>query len=187
MTDKVVMTRSYPWTGEVGGRRIAIRPMTRDDRAATLAFTAKLSHRDALFLQSDITKPEVIDEWIDNIERGRAVVLLALDSQNNVVGYASLYRNEASWMRHQGEIRLFVCETLRGTGIGKRLASEAAHIAEAQELDMIQVNVPRELPHVRAMLEKMGFTTEALLTDWLMDTDGNTHDLVIMAQRLKDY
>ena len=120
------------------------------------------------------------------MEQGHAIVLLALNSANHIVGYASLYRNENSWTRHQVEIRLFVNKEYRGTGIGKHLAGEIILIAEEQNPHIVVSNIPREHPHIRVMLEKKGFNAEALLTDWLMDTDGNTHDLLIMARRMKD-
>ena len=187
MTKKLVSRRSFPWTGEIGGRKVTFRLMTAADRAATLGFTGSLHHDDILFLQSDITKPDVIDDWISNIEKGRAIVILALDHAKHILGYASLYHNRSSWTRHQGEIRMFVSKALRGTGLGKHLAGEITHVAEEQKLDIIVVNIPREQPHIRVMLEKIGFTVEALLTDWLMDADGKTHDLIVMARRLRDY
>ena len=187
MTERLVSKRSYPWTDEIGGRKVTFRPMTAADREATLAFTRGLDHDDILFLQSDITKPEVIDEWLYFIEHGHAIVILAIDSSDKVIGYASLYHNNTSWTRHQGELRLFVRKSLRGTGIGKHLSREISQIAEEQNLELIVVNIPRDSPHLRVMFEKIGFTVEALLTDWLIDADGRTHDLIVMAKRVKDF
>jgi L-amino acid N-acyltransferase YncA len=186
MFRKLATRRKYPWIGEIRGKKFTFRPMTPQDREATLAFTSNLPHSDILFLQSDITKPEVIDEWISIIEHGCAFVLLAFNSSDEIVGYASLYHNENSWVRHQVEIRIFVNRMYRNTGVGKHLAAEITALAEEQKFDIIVVNVPREHPHIRVMLEKKGFNVEALLTDWLMDTDGKTHDLLVMARRLND-
>ena len=186
MFRKLTTRRKYPWTAEIRGKKFTFRPMTTEDRQTIVAFTSGLPHADILFLQSDITKPEVIDEWVGSVERGRAFVLLAFNSSDEIAGYASLYHNENSWARHQVEIRLFVSRAYRNTGIGKHLAGEITVIAEEQNPDIIMVNIPREHPHIRIMLEKKGFNVEALLTDWLMDTDGKTHDLLVMARRLKD-
>jgi len=186
MFRKLTTRRKYPWTGEIHGKKFTFRPMTKEDRAVIVDFTAGLPHSDILFLQSDITKPEVIDEWVGAVERGRAFVLLAFNSANEIAGYASLYHNETSWARHQIEIRMFVSRPYRSTGVGKHLAGEITAVAEEQDIEIIMVNVPREHPHIRVMLEKKGFTVQALLTDWLMDTDGKTHDLLVMARRLKD-
>ncbi len=186
MFGKIATKRKYPWTAEIHGKKFTFRPMTAEDRDITAAFTAGLSHADILFLQSDITKPEVIDEWITHLGRGHAFVLLAFNSIGQIVGYASLYRNENSWGRHQVEMRLFVSRQYRSTGVGKQLADEISLVAEEQNPFLIKINVPRDTPHIRMMLEKKGFTSEALLTDWLMDVDGGMHDLIVMAHRLRD-
>ena len=186
MFGKISTRRKYPWIAEIRGKEFTFRPMTPEDRHVTAAFTAGLSHSDILFLQSDITKPEVIDEWISHLNRGHAFVLLAFNSADQVVGYASLYRNENSWGRHQVELRLFVTKQYRNTGVGKHLADEITLVAEEQKPHIIKINVPRDTPHIRMMLEKKGFVAEALLTDWLMDVDGRTHDLLVMARRLRD-
>jgi len=186
MFGKITTRRKYPWVAEIHGKKFTFRPMTPADRDLTAAFTGNLSHSDILFLQSDITKPEVVDEWITNISRGHAFVLLAFNSIDQIVGYASIYRNENSWGRHQVELRLFVSKPYRSTGVGKHLADEITLVAEEQKPYIIKINVPRETPHIRIMLEKKGFNAEALLTDWLMDVDGRTHDLIVMARRLKD-
>ena len=178
--------RKYPWSETVDGHEITFRLAEGKDKKAALAFTRTLSHDDILFLQMDITKPEVIEESLNNVKRGRAIIVLA-EEKGKVVGYASLFHNEMLWTRHQGEIRIFVKDSLRGIGLGRRLASEAVQIAHEQNLDLIVVNIPREQPHVRAMLEHMGFTVEALLTDWLMDQEGNTHDLIIMSHHVRDF
>ncbi len=187
MKSRLKTKRTFPWTDEVGGHRITIRPMTPDDRDLVNTFTQGLSHEDVMFLQMDITQPEVIEGWIEMITRGDAIVLIALDKTGQVIGYVSLYSNSISWNRHQGEIRVFVLKSLRGSGIGKRLATEVAHIADEQDLDMIVVNIPREQPHVRQMMERIGFQVDALLTDWLIDLQNQTHDVIVMSKRLRDY
>jgi len=179
--------RTFPCTAELKGRTITFRLMTPKDRRKVNTFTKTLSRDDVTFLQNDITKPEVIDEWMAMVKRGRAIVILAEDKGGKIVGYASLYRNELHWTRHQGEIRTFVSAPVRGIGLGKRLASEVFQIAQEQDLDIIVCNIPRGQPHVRQMLEKVGFTVEALLSDWLMDQEGNTHDLIVMAHNVRDF
>ena len=186
MFGKIATRRKYPWVAEIHGKNFTFRPMTPEDRDITTAFTTGLSHQDILFLQSDITKPEVVEEWIAFLLRGHAFILLAFNSIGQVVGYASLYRNENSWGRHQVELRLFVSKPYRNTGVGKHLADEIALVAEEQKPYIIKINVPRDTPHIRMMLEKKGFIAEALLRDWLMDVDGRTHDLIVMARRLQD-
>jgi RimJ/RimL family protein N-acetyltransferase len=161
--------------------------MTPEDREKVAKFALGLSHEDLVHTRVDIRKSEVIEDWIEGIERGRFISVLAEDKDGEVVGYGTLHNNELTWTRHQGEIRLIVKKELRGIGLGKCLATELVQIAKDQNLQLIVVNIPRDQPHIRKMLERMGFSVEALLTDWLIDIDGNTHDLMVMSHHVRDF
>jgi hypothetical protein len=39
----------------------------------------------------------------------------------------------------------------------------------------------REQDGARRMFQRLGFTAEALLADWIQDRDGKQHDLVLMS------
>lgn len=187
MTVKMQSKRTFPWTSRIGGNETTFRMMTPEDRQRILEFTKTLTNNDLIFLRTDLREPEVIDEWIHNLQTGRTITILAENDAAHIVGYASLHRNRMSWTRHLGEIRLFVNGDQRGTGLGRALATEIFQIAKEQQLDRIIVNISRNQPHVRQMLEKLGFTAEALLTDWLMDKEGHTHDLLIMSHRVDEF
>jgi L-amino acid N-acyltransferase YncA len=182
-----VPRRKFPWTDKINGREITFKLMKKADRDNLLRFSQALPHDDLIFLRTDISKPEVVDEWIARIEAGRTMTVLAVDDDEDIIGYASLHHNELLWTRHLAEIRLFVQRELRGTGLGKRLLNEMLQIAGEQRLSRLIVNIPRDQPHVRQMLERLGFQVEALLTDWLMDRDGRTHDLLIMSHHIEEY
>ena len=173
--------RAFPTEARVDGQEFTFKLMDRDDREALLEFSQSLPSEDLTFLRMDITKPEVVDDWLDRIDRGRTISILALDAGENVVGYATLHHNEMLWTRHLGEIRLLVRSDLRGIGLGKRLTHEIFQVAGEQHLTRLIVNIPRDRPHVRQMLERLGFHAEALLTDWLMSADGKTHDMLVMS------
>ena len=59
------------------GGEVEIHAMTREDRDAMLAFAQKLPDDDLLFLRIDITQPDVIDQWIKQLEEGNSVSLVA--------------------------------------------------------------------------------------------------------------
>ncbi len=178
--------RSYPFTLQLGGKAITFRLMTPDDKEKLARFARKIDEQDVLLMRTDIRQTEVLDDWIQNVQRGRSVTVLAINGKDEIIGYATLHRAPRTWMRHLVEIRLFVLKPLRGTGIGKVLLSEMVQIAQEQGVQRIVVNISREQKHVRQMLERLGFTVEALLTDWIMDHAGRTHDLVIMSHRVED-
>lgn len=178
---------TLPHSEQLQGYTVEYRLMTPDDRDKLLAFTRTLPKEDLMFLRMDVTKPEVIDHWVDNIRHGATITVLAFDTDHNVIGYGSLHHNKMTWTRHLGELRMLASPEYRGIGLGKRLTNEVFQMAKQSGLARVFVQIPADQPHVREMLEKMGFTTEALLTDWLISTDNKTHDVVVMTQRVKDY
>jgi len=48
-------------------------------------------------------------------------------------------------------------------------------------LTKIVAQMAREQDGARRMFQRLGFTAEALLADWIQDRDGRPHDLVLMS------
>src|SRR5258708_34706996 len=69
--------------------------MARSDEAAVLAFAQKLPTHDLLFLPRNISQPKVLSAWINEIERGAIVSLLAVKA-GAVVGCGTLGRGPHS-------------------------------------------------------------------------------------------
>jgi GNAT superfamily N-acetyltransferase len=180
-------THTLPYTEQLEGYTVEYRLMTPDDRDKLLEFTRTLPKEDLMYLRMDVTNPEVIDHWVDNIRNGLTITVLGFDDDGHVIGYGSLHHNKRTWTRHMGELRMLASPEYRGIGLGKRLTNEVFQIAKDSGLLRVFCQIPADQPHVREMLEKMGFISEALLTDWLMGQDNQLHDVVVMTQRVVDY
>ncbi|HNR30551.1 MAG TPA: GNAT family N-acetyltransferase [Candidatus Hydrogenedentes bacterium] len=178
--------RAYPWTDKVGDHTITFELMKPEDRDRMLRFTQSLPADDVMFLRKDITQPVIIDDWIEKIRRGATKTVLAHNEKGDIVGYASLHLDQLLWTRHLGEIRVVISPKLRGIGLGRRLVHEMFEVGRQLKLQRIVVNMRRDQIHVQQMLERLGFKAEALLTDWLMDAAGRTHDLLVMSCRLEE-
>lgn len=174
------ISRTYPRTINVEGRSINLRKMGAGDKDAMLDLANSLHEEDLLFLRMDITQEGVVEEWIRTIESGRRVTILA-EEEGKLVGYGSLNRQELTWTRHMGEIRIIVNSRLRGTGLGTALANEIFQVARELGLTKIVAQMASEHTGARKVFEKLGFRPEALLTDWVIDRGGTTHDLIIMS------
>jgi hypothetical protein len=110
-------TRTYPRMMETDVGEIELRLMTRADEDAVLAFARKLPAHDLLFLPRNISEPKVLSAWINEIERGAIISLLAIWGES-VVGCGTVVRDPHSWSPHVGEIRMVVLPEVRGTGVG---------------------------------------------------------------------
>jgi L-amino acid N-acyltransferase YncA len=178
-------TRTYPWTTKTNDLVVTFRKMTAEDRDRVLAFTQSLPERNLLFLRIDITKPEVIDQWVQYIEEGVTVTVLAEES-GQLVGYCSLHHSEILWARHLGEIRLLVSPNFRGKGLGGLLARQIFDIAQGTELSKLVVNMMSTQRDAQSLFHRLGFIPEAMLHDWAIDRAGRTHDLIIMSREVED-
>lgn len=175
------LTQTYPRDVAVNDTSIRLRLIDpKADREAILKFTNSLEEADLLFLRMDITRGDVVDRWLQAIELGQRVTVLA-ELGGEIIGYGSLNRRELEWSRHLGEIRIIVHQSYRRTGLGRKLAEEVFSIARDMGLGKIVAQMPAENPGGRRMFEALGFKPEALLTDWVIDTQGQTHDLVVMS------
>ena len=174
------LTQTYPREISVNDSAVRLRLVTHDDKDAILTFARSLEPEDLLFLRVDITRPEVVEKWLDSIDTGQRVTVVA-ELGGEIIGYGSLNRKELAWSRHLGEIRIIVHQSYRRTGLGSVLAEEVYSIARDLGLIKIVAQMPTDQPGGRRMFEGLGFKPEALLTDWVIDIEGHTHDLVIMS------
>ena len=174
------LTQSYPREIRVNDTAVYLRLVTREDKDEILRFARSLAHADLLFLRTDITKEEAVEQWIQSIERGQRVTVLA-EQAGKMVGYGSLDHQALAWTRHMGEIRIIVDQAHRRSGVGIKLAEEVYSVARDWGLTKIVAQMPVDQPGGRRLFEQLGFKPEALLTDWVIDREGQTHDLLIMS------
>ena len=179
MAETGAVKRTYPWETSIEGVEVTFRLMEPSDRDTILAFAKALPDHDLLFLRLDITDPNVVDQWVENIRKERTVTVLA-KSEGTLIGYASLHRDDVSWRRHVGEIRVMLKPELRGVGLGKLMANEIFAIARDMGLQKIVVQMTTDQRGARGMVESLGFRPEALLADYVIARDGRTYDLLMM-------
>jgi RimJ/RimL family protein N-acetyltransferase len=168
------------------GKTLTLKLMDASCRDELIAFARNLPHADVMFLRMDITDPRNIDEWIKNIEAGRTVTILAYDA-GKLAGWASLHHNEVLWTRHVGEIRTIVGVDYRGIKLGARLAEEMFAIAKELGLKKITAQMTADQKGARATFERIGFRPEALLADHVVDSEGRTHDMLIMSYDVEGF
>jgi L-amino acid N-acyltransferase YncA len=172
--------RTYPREVVLGDGPVTLRYMTPADHGAALSFARALPIHDLLFLRRDITRPEVIELWLDGIRRERITSLLA-ERRGMVLGYATVDRGDLSWSPHVAELRVLVAESMRRHRLGRLLTREAFLIALGLGVEKMIAQMTADQEGAIAVFEGMGFRTEALLRDHVKDRDGHKHDLLVMA------
>ncbi len=164
-------------------RTVQLRLMGPGDVNAVLAFARALDPNDLLFLRVNITEPSVVQHWVQNIESGRTITVLALDKAE-VVGEATLLHNTTSWTRHLGEIRIQIAPPARRQGLARVLAAEIEAISKSLGLRMLTARMTLDQTSTQAVSRSLGFQREAVLWDYVMTADGKTRNLLVATKRL---
>lgn len=171
--------RGYPRRVALEDGEVELGLMTRADEAAVLAWARSLPAHDLLFLPRDISEPRVLAAWVNEIERGGMLSVLARRGER-VLGCAALLRDELSWSPHVGELRILVLPEMRGKGLGRLLTRECFAIALALGLEKLVAHMTADQRGAIAVFEDLGFRGEALLRDQVKDRTGAKHDIVVL-------
>lgn len=161
------------------GRKVELRLVGEDDRDAIVAFARSLPEQDLLFLRVDITQPESVDHWLANVANGVTTSIIAYEG-DKMAGYATVDRSPARWTRRVGELRLSVASDYRGQGLGRHLSAKIFDLARDLGLKKLTANMTPDQKGAQAAFGRLGFTAEALLTDFVEDRNGSLHDLIMM-------
>ena len=127
------------------------------DRAALLAFSRALPGHDLLFLPVDITRPAVIDAWVDDIERGASSRPCSRIATAAVQGYAAVDRGQLDWSPHVGELRVLVAGAMRGKGLGRLLTQEIFALALELGIEKMVAQMTIDQKGAIAVFEGWGF------------------------------
>jgi len=176
----------FPQTVEVGGRTYMLRLMNPADGGRILAFARSLPVHDLLFLRRDITRPEEVELWMDEIERGNTQTILALLG-DELVGYSSVARNTLNWMRHVAELRVLVAEAHRRGGLGRVLTTAAFRLAVDMGVEKMLAQMTVDQEGAIGVFYRLGFEEEARLRAHVKDRDGKTYDIVLLSQDVSEY
>ena len=179
--------RRYPVRATLNDEsRVIIRPLTPDDKTELRRFFLRVPEEDRFYLNDNVTAPEVIREFTDNIDMERVMPLVA-EVDGHIIADATLHRSRRTGRRHVGELRIVVDPQFRGKALGSRLTHELIELGRNLELRRLVfelVNL-REQGAIRTAAQA-GFQEVAVLKDRVLDMYGSLQDLVIMELSLDD-
>jgi len=168
------------------GSDVTLRLLTRDDVAAFLDFTQSLPDHDLLFLRTDITDAGVVADWLDNVDSGRIVTIIA-ERDGRIHGYGSLHFSNAPWSRHVGELRVLLGGDVRGKGLGRALTDAIFAQALDRGIEKMVAQMTIDQKGAIATFEELGFKPEALLRDHVKDRTGEKHDLLVYSHDVHEF
>ena len=172
--------REYPRTVEAHGVAWLLRSMQPSDREGLLALAHSIPEHDQLFLRRDITRPEVVERWIAELEAGELATVLAVRGPD-IDGYATVQPDRDTWSPHVAELRVHVAPGQRGRGLGRVLTQEAFALALSAGIEKITARMTPDQASALRTFEGLGFRVEGLLRDYVKDRTGRMHDLLVLS------
>ena len=128
--------------------------------------------------------PAVIAKWVQNQIKGKSFCVLAFSGQR-IVAHASLLRHLQGGRKHIGRLRITVAPDFRNKQLGTWMIFDIIRRAMELGLEKIRIDFVVGLED-RAIegVQKLDFTTAALLRNYLRDDAGVDYDYQIMVKHL---
>jgi GNAT superfamily N-acetyltransferase len=163
------------------GDSITLRALGRGDEEALFDFFLHIPEDDRFFLRDDVSSPDVIREWVTNLDHDRAIPLVATDG-HRIVGEGAVVRRRGAARNHVAEIRLAVAPAWRNRGVGTELIRSLCEVAAKAGFSAVLFELVEdgEAGAIQAV-EEMGFVRIGRLEGGARDRDGQLHDLVTLA------
>jgi GNAT superfamily N-acetyltransferase len=164
---------------------ILVRPLKKSDEKDLHLYFLRLASREVSRLKDDVTDPEVIKNWIYDLDYDVALPLVAI-YKDRIVANATLKYNPVGWRKHQGEIRVTVDPTYREKGLSTLLIENIIDIAQSMGLEQLTAEIAPTLDEAYFLFEKLNFKEAAVLKDFIRDQEGKYDDMVVMIRDLKE-
>jgi len=175
-----MLNHDYPKSIELkDGREVILRPLVQDDFDKLFSFFQVLPAEDRLFLVHDVSDPDLIRKWTDELDFERVIPLVALE-QDRIVGDGTLHMASRGWMRHVGHIRLVTARSHRHCGLGAFIARDLVALAAERGLQKLQAHVIENGAGAVRMFEAVGFNKAVVIEKLVRDQHGTDRDLAIM-------
>jgi RimJ/RimL family protein N-acetyltransferase len=161
------------------GARLVLRPMVREDGDRLWDFFRRIPPEDKMYIRQDVSRREVIEEWVNHLDYDHVLPIFALDG-DRVVGDATLHRNKTGWKQRVGTIRIQIAEDFRHRGLGTAMIREMRHLGEKAALQYLEAEALEEQEAAIRAFEKMGFERVAFYRHYVNDRKGRLHNLVVL-------
>lgn len=168
----------------LGGAACELRPLRSQDGHAYHQFWQAVPEEDRMFIKHRVTDWEVVNTWVQNIDVGHHLPILAWDG-TVVVGDATLHQHLGGWKRHIGHVSVLVRPEWRRRGLGRVLIQEVIALARVAGLERVEAEFVGEQSAAMRLFGLLGFQQLVSLPDYVRDMRANAHDYVLMSLALR--
>lgn len=167
------------------GPRVLFRPLLKEDKERLADLFSRVSLEEQEYFRSDISAPDAVREWCDNLDYRRVFPLVAVVN-DRIVGLSTLYIGE-NYTRHIAWIHVYLDKEFRRRGVGTAMLNAEIDIARMMGLQQIIAEVVVTQPKVIRAFEELGFKFEFQYRDYFMTREGETYDMAVLVLYLSDH
>jgi GNAT superfamily N-acetyltransferase len=154
---------------------MSVRQAKPRDHAAILKYAIKLVEQHQAFNSKRFVQfenhEEQLSDLFDRELNNPQARIFVLEHQGDIVGYAFVKMEARSLIDISADCAwlhdIYIDETARGRGGGKRLLDAATEAAKELGSTVLMLQVATQNPFARVLFEKFGF--EAATTDMMLD------------------
>lgn len=162
------------------GLRIMLRFLNERDRGNFIQLFNEASEEDIRFLKHNLKDMRSLNYWLDHLDYDRALPLVAVNLKDHCFAGSGILLKGKHSAQHIGEIRIFVSRRFRNLGLGSMLLDELISLAARANLHYLKAEVVTEQTRMLKALSAKRFEIKALLDDFFLCRDGDTHDVILM-------
>ncbi len=166
------------------GRKVTIRAITEEDRAAMEVFGNSLPANDSLYLEDDFQNPDIIARLTNAAAAEHWRQFVAEAEDGSIVGYTSV-RRLPGWSSHVADIYLVIGQHWRRIGLGTELAQMIFDAARDLGVAKVIVEMLEEQTDGREIFQHLGFEVEGTLRKHARDRNGALHNMLILSYHIE--
>jgi len=182
-----MVTLTFPHNYQLNdGEKVVINSLKGSEFKEYYDFLHRLQERDKQYLKYNVDNENFVKERVKTIDKGTRVSIVAWDEKKNIIGSATIYWSNFGWKSHIGKIRLIIGSTHRHSGLSHYLAQLIFFKAQSLHLSKLQVEMMEEQTKAFHIFESLGFIKEAVLKNFIIDTHGEKHNMILMTADLDE-
>ncbi len=163
--------------------QVTLRPMERSDEGKLLTFFERISEEDRWYLRDDVSDPQTIHRWVEELNYKRVIPILAL-TEDRIIGDATLHRRRYGSSHHVGKIRIVIDPDYRMKRLGTWMVLDLIQLATGTGLEKVVAEVAQEEAAAIQALRRLDFVCEGRIPELHKDPKGDLYDLLIMVKNL---
>jgi L-amino acid N-acyltransferase YncA len=168
------------------GMPVILRPLKKEDEKLLNEFFARIPEEERWFLRDNVDEPEVLSEWIKNLDFVSILPVVAVtEDDNTIIANVRLYRRRAACMNHMAHLRIMVDPAFRHQRVGTWMLVDMIKYAMDTGIEKLVAEFLAgvEQAAINAAY-KLDFFEQAVLKEYVKDPGGKYHDLIIMVKNL---